>query len=72
MDKKQLADFEEMNTSMIQHSFLSGEKLPYLGRYYRLKVVKTNNIRPNFRFYQGNFLAEIPYEATRYHLSPIY
>jgi len=57
--KKQLADFEEMNASIPQRSFLSGEKLPYLGRFYRLKVMKTDTIKPTFRFYQGRFLAEI-------------
>lgn len=62
--KKQLSYFNEMNSNNIQHYFLSGEKLPYLGRYYRLKVVKTNTSRPLFRFYQGRFLAEIPYEAA--------
>ncbi|PAK43952.1 M48 family metallopeptidase [Priestia megaterium] len=63
--KKQLADFEKMNTNIIQHSFLSGEKLPYLGRYYRLKVVKTNTVQPSLRFYQGRFLAEIPHETAK-------
>lgn len=62
--KKQLSDYEEMNRNIIQRSFLSGEKLPYLGRYYRLKVIKTNIIQPVFHFYQGQFFAEIPSEIT--------
>lgn len=62
--KKQLADFDKMNKNSVQLSFLSGEKLPYLGRYYRLKVIKTNIVQPAFRFYQGRFLAEIPYETA--------
>ena len=43
---KQLAHFKEMQISDHQHSFLSGEKLPYLGRQYRLKVVKTETSQP--------------------------
>jgi predicted metal-dependent hydrolase len=49
-----------MQTSIQERSFLSGEKLPYLGRQYRLKVIKTDTYEPCFRFYQGRFLAEIP------------
>lgn len=57
---KQLADFDEMKINVKERSFLSGEKLPYLGRHYRLKVQKTDCDQPSFRFYQSRFLAEIP------------
>lgn len=57
---KQLSDFNEMNTTVKERLFLSGEKLPYLGRYYRLKVQKTACDKPSFRFYQSRFLAELP------------
>ncbi|WP_242318830.1 SprT family zinc-dependent metalloprotease [Bacillus cereus group sp. BfR-BA-01349] len=57
---KQLSDFNEIHTSVSQRSFLSGEKLPYLGRQYRLKVIKTNINEPAFHFYQSRFLAELP------------
>lgn len=61
---KQLADFNEMHGTVKQRSFLSGEKLPYLGRYYRLKVIKTNTRKPTFRFDQGRFFAELPEEKN--------
>lgn len=57
---KQLTDFEEMHTKTSKRAFMSGEKLLYLGRNYRLKVIKTDSSEPNFRFYQGRFLAELP------------
>ncbi|WP_077210393.1 M48 family metallopeptidase [Bacillus dakarensis] len=57
---KQLSDFEEMNKTFTERSFLSGEKLPYLGRHYRLKVMKKDSDEAIFRFYQGRFVAELP------------
>lgn len=57
---KQLSDFEEMKTNTQKRAFMSGEKLLYLGRNYRLKVIKTDCSEPTFRFYQGRFLAELP------------
>lgn len=57
---KQLADFEEMQTEVKQKAFLSGEKLPYLGRYYRLKVKQTDCNKPSFRFYQSRFVVDLP------------
>ncbi|MBT2719201.1 M48 family metallopeptidase [Bacillus sp. ISL-57] len=61
---KQLSDFNEMHTSVQERFFLSGEKLPYLGRQYRLKIIRTNTNEPSFRFYQGRFLAELPKETS--------
>lgn len=61
---KQLADFKEINTKVKECSFLSGEKLPYLGRHYRLKIQKTDCDKPRFRFYQSRFLAELPHEIS--------
>ncbi|TSB47693.1 M48 family metallopeptidase [Alkalicoccobacillus porphyridii] len=56
----QISGFEEIEAHIPRLSFLSGEKLPYLGRYYRLKVKKVEIKNPSFRFYQGRFLAEVP------------
>ncbi|MEH6957249.1 M48 family metallopeptidase [Neobacillus drentensis] len=73
---KQLNDFCEMNKSFQRRSFLSGEKLPYLGRQYRLKIIKMDATEPSFRFYQGHFLAnlpnDIPEESHREILQPLY
>lgn len=57
--------FNEMIDDNYQRSFLSGEKLPYLGRQYRLKVMKRANIsKPSFKFQQGTFLAMLPEQIT--------
>lgn len=73
---KQLADFNEMERKVHKRSFLSGEKLPYLGRQYRLKVYKTDIDKPKFRFYQSRFLVElskdISEEEQRDILYPLY
>jgi predicted metal-dependent hydrolase len=73
---KQLSDFQEMQTNIQERSFLSGEKLPYLGRQYRLKVVKIDAEKTSLRFYQGHFLAELPKEMMekeyREYLYPLY
>lgn len=61
---KQLSDFSEMNTEGKERLFLSGEKLPYLGRHYRLKVQKTESNKPSFRFYQSGFYAELSSDIT--------
>lgn len=73
---RQLADFEEMEASAPKRMFLSGEKLPYLGRQYRLKVEKTENTKATFRFYQGRFFATVPpstpMQEQRSILRPLY
>ncbi|EAR66115.1 hypothetical protein B14911_10287 [Bacillus sp. NRRL B-14911] len=73
---KQLSDFDEMHTEIQKRAFLSGEKLLYLGRNYRLKVIKIDCSKPTFRFYQGRFLAELPIgskeEDHRAFIYPLY
>lgn len=75
--RKQLIHFEEINDYRHHRLFLSGEKLPYLGRQYRLKVItNTEIVKPSFKFSQGTFLAEMPItikkEQYRDVLFPLY
>ncbi|GAK41830.1 SprT family zinc-dependent metalloprotease [Paenibacillus urinalis] len=75
--RTQLLNFEEMKQSSLQRRFVSGEKLPYLGRQYRLKVIRTNDFTaPEINFYQGQFRAyihtDIPEHQYREILMPLY
>jgi predicted metal-dependent hydrolase len=73
---KQLSDFEEMQDSVKQKSFVSGEILPYLGRHYRLKIMKTDQPNPSLRFHNGRFYGEVHHSCNEeeYHtlLRPLY
>jgi len=63
--RAQLFHFNEMIDESHHRSFLSGEKLPYLGRQYRLKVFKNRNVfQPTFKFQQGTFIAMLPPQIT--------
>lgn len=63
--RSQLANFEEMDQSYLTRKFVSGEKLPYLGRQYRLKVIKTSDsLATSFRFNKGQFVAELHEEIS--------
>lgn len=69
--------YEEMRQNSLRRKFVSGEKLPYLGRQYCLKVIKTNDsLIASFRFHKGKFLAElhedIPKSNHRDIISPMY
>lgn len=57
--KKQYA-FREMEDEAAPLEFLSGEKIRYLGRAYRLKVTKRNSDQPSLLFKNGRFLATLP------------
>lgn len=57
--KKQYA-FREMEDEATPLEFLSGEKIRYLGRAYRLKVIKQNTAQPSLSFKNGRFLATLP------------
>lgn len=57
---KQLAEYDEINPRNKELQFISGESLPYLGRYYRLKVTKVNSEIPSLKFLNGKFEATVP------------
>ncbi|GGH73302.1 putative metal-dependent hydrolase [Pullulanibacillus pueri] len=40
--------------------FVSGEKFSYLGRAYRLKVLKKEHTKVDLTFHQGKFIATVP------------
>ena len=75
--RKQLLHFEEIKNNRYYRLFVSGEKLPYLGRQYRLNILANNDIvKPSFNFSQGTFYAEVPSslekEQYRETLFPLY
>ena len=55
-----LQELNEVQTSVQPKEFVSGEKLPYLGRHYRLKVYKEPFPKALFQFKQGRFIATVP------------
>ncbi|KRF31952.1 M48 family metallopeptidase [Paenibacillus sp. Soil787] len=57
---KKLYEFNEIKQLSIPKEYLSGEKFPYLGRQYRLKVNVSNIRHATLSFHQGRFIAEIP------------
>src|SRR5690606_35475805 len=73
---KQLAEYEEVKLSSRQLCFQSGEKLPYLGRHYRLHVTKARVSTPSLTFSKGRFQAVInkglSLEEQRDQLYPLY
>jgi predicted metal-dependent hydrolase len=58
---KKLADFREIKMLSSHREFISGEKFPYLGRQYRLKVTKNESVSEvSLTFRNGRFFAIIP------------
>lgn len=57
---KKWREINEIKSPTIEREFVSGEKLPYLGRQYRLKVVKEKTDQPTLNFHQGRFYAHVP------------
>ncbi|WP_255259727.1 YgjP-like metallopeptidase domain-containing protein [Lentibacillus sp. CBA3610] len=48
-----LNELNQVEASIQPKEFVSGEKLPYLGRNYRLKIHREPVDRPTLTFYQG-------------------
>lgn len=58
---KKWSGFEEISEPSQPKEFVSGEKFPYLGRQYRLKVGQSNrDTSPTLAFQNGRFLAGVP------------
>jgi len=75
--RNQLISYEEMEQKILKRKYVSGEKLPYLGRQYLLKVIKTNeSLASSFRFHKGQFVAELHKDVSesqyRDMLHPLY
>ncbi len=58
--------FKEVLPSPKPKEFVSGERLHYIGRTYRLGIIRTNSNKVNFRFYQGKFEVTIPDDGKDY------
>jgi len=58
---RKLAEFREIKPQSTHHEFVSGEKFPYLGREYRLKVVAIDEASDVTLSFQNNrFTATVP------------
>lgn len=55
-----LAELDEVQTNVQPKEFVSGEKLPYLGRKYRLKVHREPVDKASIGLKQGKFKAVVP------------
>ncbi|WP_018923564.1 M48 family metallopeptidase [Salsuginibacillus kocurii] len=58
---QKLDELNEVKTNIEPKEFVSGEKLPYLGRNYRLKVFKEPVQYASIQLKQGRFIAVVPH-----------
>lgn len=59
------AEFREIKHLTTHHEFISGEKFPYLGRQYRLKVHASNDgTDASINFINGRFSAVVPISSS--------
>ncbi|ADG06445.1 M48 family metallopeptidase [Kyrpidia tusciae] len=62
---RKLSELGEIKPLSTRLQFISGEKLPYLGRQYRLRVVAAEDIAGvSFTFQNGRFLAGVPKSSS--------
>jgi predicted metal-dependent hydrolase len=62
---RRLAEFEEIKPQSTRHEFISGEKFPYVGRQYRLKVRNVDNAPDvTLTFKSGRFIATVPKSSS--------
>lgn len=57
---RKLQSINEIKVNIQPLEMVSGEKIPYLGRRYRLKVHRRPVKEADFTFYQGRFIAIVP------------
>lgn len=55
-----IQELGEVKLNIAPKEFVSGEKLPYLGRQYRLKIYREAVEHPSFGSKQGKFIATVP------------
>ncbi|WP_051220554.1 YgjP-like metallopeptidase domain-containing protein [Jeotgalicoccus marinus] len=69
---QKIEELNEVKGTVQPTEFVSGEKLSYLGRNYRLKVKRGNIKDASIQYQQGRFIAPVPnhwsQEAVQYHL----
>lgn len=61
---RRLAEFREIKAPTTRSEFVSGEKYPYLGRYYRLKVIAGDVSDASLAFRNGRFIGTVPQGAV--------
>ena len=62
---RRLAEFREIKPVSTNHEFISGEKFPYLGRQYRLKVIASDDVSDvSLSFQNGRFIATVPRSSS--------
>ena len=55
-----LKEMDKIKPAPKEKEFMSGEKLPYLGRRYRLEVSPAETSKVEVRLYQGKFIINYP------------
>jgi predicted metal-dependent hydrolase len=62
---RKLAELREIKPLSTRHEFISGEKIPYLGRQYRLKVIAGDDVADvSLTFHNGRFIAVVPKSSS--------
>ncbi|MCL6444136.1 MAG: M48 family metallopeptidase [Alicyclobacillus sp.] len=62
---RKLAEFREIKPLSTRHEFISGEKISYLGRQYRLKVIARDDVtNVSLTFQSGRFIAVVPKSSS--------
>jgi len=61
-----LDGFNNILSAPKSKEFVSGERLLYIGRSYRLQIKRTDTKKVDFKFHRGKFLATIPDDGKNY------